>query len=565
MTDIELIENGILTNNYHALLNSSRKYNNTVSSCPIVIDKYYACFGNKMICGTTHEVINEIKDIADSAQYYRDKDGRKRQAHIYYICICDDIKILYANIKNDSIIRPFLKTETEPVYIDLGDNVRVVEYKGTASAYHKMCKSAGVLVYSKTGVVRQRLKDNWLNQTTWTHERIRSLYPDEVLYRAVIRWLYRGGKVFCEAKSDIIYNDVHAADITSAHVWHMLVDDYPTTAFTKVDGSIALDAINNHMSAILDVTFKNVKPKMMMGWENKYIDLKNPIWDGKGILHADEMRVMITEVDLKIYKIMYMWDDISINAAWIAHSNPLPAYLRTTIKQTVRHKQKLKHSGVTGNEYIEAKGDVNMLYGLTAQKLNMTICNKEGQGVGQEYNKIISNKILSPFWGIWTAAYTRLQQAELIRDLTCNGLHSIYGDTDSVYCVGNKDYFKTVVKEHNYKVKRINENKKLQGELADLGMWTVEEYNKFKSLGCKRYMYETDGKLIYKCSGILKDAMQGVTFDMFKNDTEISNARRILSRDETNGACYKYESVTLGKCAADAELSHWYLREILKL
>ena len=100
-TDIELSQMGIITTTYKAMLNSGRQYPNTISTAHITIcaDGRSAVIGNMQIQGDP-DVIQQLKYIVEQSQYYRDINGRKRPAHIYYICICADIKLLYANIYN---------------------------------------------------------------------------------------------------------------------------------------------------------------------------------------------------------------------------------------------------------------------------------------------------------------------------------------------------------------------------------------------------------------------------------------------------------------------------------
>lgn len=571
-TDIELSQMGIITTTYKAMLNSGRQYPNTISTAHITIcaDGRSAVIGNMQIQGDP-DVIKQLKYIVEQSQYYRDSNGRKRPAHIYYICICADIKLLYANIYNADDVSVYLKSKHEPLYIDVGECLRIVEYSGDPETYHNICKREGVLMYTATGIVRNRLKVNWNKQNTWTHDRIESLYPDEQLYRACMRWLYRGGKVFCAADPNTVYSDVKAADITSAHIYHMLTELYPTTPFQRADPNRAIEAIYHGLNAILDITFYNVTPRLNIGWETKTIDVIEPICDGKGILYADTMRVMITDVDWMTYQKVYNWDHCTVNAAWIAHSNKLPAYLRKTLKDTVRHKQELKHNGVTGDEYITAKRDVNMLYGMTAQKLNLTTCDKNGKGIEQNYNTAISHKILSPFWAVWTAAYTRYQQASMIERIFKNGAYCLYGDTDSIYWIDKNNNGSTalerIISDENMRIQSNNKLNGLSEDIADIGTWTIDRYKLFKALGCKKYMYsDMQGHIYYKCSGILSQAMNNITFDEFAPDTVIHNARRTICRKHNSEAAhYRYEDIKLDKCSSDVELEHWYIRNVLKI
>ena len=117
---------------------------------------------------------------------------------------------------------------------------------------------------------------------------------------------------------------------------------------------------------------------------------------------------------------------------------------------------------------------------------------------------------------------------------------------------------------------RIQSNNKLNvlsEDIADIGTWTIDRYKLFKALGCKKYMYsDMQDHINYKCSGILSQAMNNITFDDFTPDTVIHNARRTICRkSESEAAHYRYEDIKLDKCASDVELEHWYVRNVLKI
>lgn len=563
---------------YHAKYNISRRYTNCVSDVSIKVLRdergYTIAWGGIYMsrhtcrgCEGVEGAVECLQHTADELQGYRDKEGRKHPANILYLAYTSDIKLVYADIKDIPGVHAYLKSGTEPLYIDVGEHVRIIQSKHTPEFEHTQNKKCGVICYNATSYVRAMLAKNWTDKgTKWTHERIRSMYPDETLYRACMKWLYRGGKVFSLANPKRAYVCVDALDMTSAHIWGMLTQKYPTTYFKRVNAEMGIEcAMSGHLAVILDITFKGIAPRLGIGWENKRMTCMNPILQGKGILYADSMRVMLTEVDWQTYMLVYKWDECKVNAAWVAHKNPLPSYLRKTVIDAAVDKQRLKHAGVKGEEYDEAKRRANMLYGMTAQKLNLTTCGGDGKGVSIEYDKAISHRILSPFWAVWTVAYTRYMQARMISELAKLGISSLYGDTDSVYMSTVFDWTLAQSKLNSI-ARAANVKSKLPDELLDLGTWTYEYYPRFKCLGAKQYMYMCeDGHIEYKVSGVLGGALDGVDFEDFEESLEVKNARRIIVKKPGQLAHYEYENVRIGECADMCELSHWYERYVLNI
>lgn len=105
--------------------------------------------------------------------------------------------------------------------------------------------------------------------------------------------------------------------------------------------------------------------------------------------------------------------------------------------------------------------------------------------------------------GVWVTAWARweLQQLIDIADAT----HFVYADTDSVKYIGEIDY-----SEYNNEVmKRSKANgafaKDKSGKIHYMGIYEREHsYDKFITLGAKKYAYEIDGQTFVTCAGVNK-------------------------------------------------------------
>ena len=105
-------------------------------------------------------------------------------------------------------------------------------------------------------------------------------------------------------------------------------------------------------------------------------------------------------------------------------------------------------------------------------------------------------------WGVWVTAHARRELQEVI-DLA--GDNFVYTDTDSVKYIGDLD-----LTEYNA---RIRERSLSNGAYADdakgkrhyMGIYEVEQdYDRFITLGAKKYAYEQDGHCHVTCAGVNK-------------------------------------------------------------
>src|SRR5699024_458874 len=115
------------------------------------------------------------------------------------------------------------------------------------------------------------------------------------------------------------------------------------------------------------------------------------------------------------------------------------------------------------------------------------------------------NRFLYYAWGIWVTAYAR---RNLWTGILAVGEDYIYSDTDSIKAL-NYDKHSPYVEAYNKNVlnklyKMCDElgfdpelltPKTVKGEVKPLGIWEFEgNYNRFKTLGAKRYLVQEGDK-----------------------------------------------------------------------
>lgn len=558
---------------FRCKLNIHRKWTDAIRAIPILIsteryiDVNIIDYYKILRADTQREVSGVIGHLSawlTMSLQRHDNNGRRYAGSEKYIAVTDDIKLLWARIKNTSEATAYLTDSDMPLYIDIA-NMRIIQGECSCAGHSHIIDTAqelGVLCYNVAGEVRAMLHNAFVSQNMWTHERIADMYPrSEIIYKMYMSKLYRGGLCLCESQAR--EKCALMADITSAHIYQMCSKKYPTTAF-EISNAHTLDEcqniINKGYATIIDVEFREIKSRYDIGIETKPISAEDVRLDGTRIKSARRMRVLLTEIDLAIYQKMYTWSSTIVHYCAIAKKNKLPAYVRNTVKLLYTDKANKKKRG---EDYIKEKRRVNICYGAMGQKLNMTTLSPDGTVRKQDYNKVIAHKELSPFWAIWTSAYTRLQQIELICRAIIKGDRLVYGDTDSVYTDGGlRCGTAEAINEINEHI--VLENKK-NGLPTELGTWDLNWCREFRAIGAKQYMYiDRHGETHYTVSGINSAAMQALhpSFNEFCKKLQVPNARKYLYKDEKGNIRYKSVTVSIGDAVKAEEYGFFEKRKV---
>ena len=240
-------------------------------------------------------------------------------------------------------------------------------------------------------------------------------------------------------------------------------------------------------------------------------------------------------MDFDIIEYMYKFDkdNISIGDFMICDRGYLPTNFVRALLNTYQKKTELK--GVEGKEieYAVFKENQNSYYGMTVTSvlrdeykyindtwvnindmLNETELNDKNEMDINRYNKSY-NRHLYYLWGVFVTAYARHNIWEAI--IEC-GYDHVYADTDSEKCLNFSthaeffnQYNNRVIEKHKRACKVhdlplslcMPKNKK--GEVKVLGAFEYEGmYDKFKTLGAKRYLTQTGDKFSLTVAGLNK-------------------------------------------------------------
>lgn len=535
-------------------------------------------------------------DIVKTHQYNRDKNGNKHKCKVQFFGMIHNIAYEWAFCKRNMynlIGDVFLKEVRQPLYFDMYGIRFIDSYQITrmslsklAKTYTKTQKLVGDLdydvershltalteqelaycendvlilneyqdyyiktflksgiksfVYTQTGIVRAKLKQSFACQKQITKDDIIKMYPTErEIYNIDMKYLFRGGYVHGSAElfNQVLYN-IDSFDITSAHPYQICSKKFPISAFVldkKVSRETLDDVIQSNDAFILDITFQNihVSGKHSIESLSKCLEIKGAVVDNGRVYSADSMRVLLTDIDYSIYKMYYVWDDVNIKYVRRAKTAYLPRYVVESVLDAYETKEKLKLQNLP---YMLEKIFLNSIFGSFVTKIEPYTLKYENGIISKcenDYKKEVSKRVLSPYWGIWTTAYTRFQQLSLLHELD-----GIYGDTDSNKCF-HKDSNFDIVSSINKRIEKGNEIlcKRYHKDfrlVKELGQWDYEgTYTRFKMLGAKRYLYETDGDIHITCAGLPKSVEINDPFKNFIDGLHIAECKLTTSYCDT--------------------------------
>ena len=416
---------------------------------------------------------------------------------------------------------------------------------------------------TKTGYVRRYCRDECvgtgpLEKCSGSQNRYRKLIrsltlePDEYTQ---LKAAFQGG--FTHASpwySGKTLYDVDSYDFTSSYPAVIVSEKFPMSTSEKVvihDKDEFMYNINNYC-CLFDVHFTNIRPKLQT---DNIISISH-CWKHEGkyqtnngrVVWAEHIYTTITEVDFVCISWFYDWDEMEI-ANFRRYEK---AYLPTPFVEAVLklYKDKTELKGIDGKEaeYGLKKGMLNSCYGMMVTdicKSEITYVDDEwGEEEGNlseqiaKYNKGFGRFLFYP-WGIWVTAYARKNLYTGIREVNED---YVYSDTDSLKMLHGDRHTDYINEYNEYVTKKIHDAllwhwlpwntaapKSSDGVAHPLGVWDYEgHYDRFKTLGAKRYMLQAGDKYSLTVAGLnKKQAMEYISdksenpFDFFTNEMDV--------------------------------------------
>lgn len=321
---------------------------------------------------------------------------------------------------------------------------------------------------------------------------------------------------------------VKCKDFTSSYPYTLLSEKYPMEKFTKIEDTNNVDLLldKSDMYAFMfefrarGIKLKDYKFPMPIIQYSKLLKSVNAVQDNGRIIEADFVSMRITEIDLKLIKRYYEWDEVRLVDIYFAHKRYLPRWLTDYVFELFEAKTKLKKGDKV--LYNISKGKINSVYGVHVQKPVKDDIIEDYQtgehnsihhditSYAEKYQKYIDNfNTVLPFqWGVWVTAYALYN----LFDLGACAETWVYSDTDSCYGINWND---DAVKAYNDNCKKklidngygavvIDDKEYWLGVATDDG--DDDTYTEFRVMGSKRYCGRClgDNKIHITVAGVPK-------------------------------------------------------------
>lgn len=384
-----------------------------------------------------------------------------------------------------------------------------------------------------TGFVRRHCKEILTKNKKYL-KKIRSLTLEPEEYN-IVRSSFIGGFTHANFHSiGKIFENVASFDFTSSYPFVMLTQYFPMSKGVKVKIE-SLDQAKEYLKeycCIFKVRFTNLKAKP--GIPDNYLSFskieekitEDTILNNGRIHSAPQVTVCITEIDFDIICKTYTFDTVQFADFYIYDRGYLPKEFMEIILELYKNKTELK--GVIGKEeeYLKSKGMLNSLYGMAVTNIireeNKYIDDWEDPEYPEiekainSYNNQYGRFLFYP-WGVYVTAHAR---RNLWTGILACGNDYKYSDTDSIK-ITNYAKHMDYIEKYNARcidlIKKVCEWYKfdfedfeptdIKGKKHLIGVWDFEGvYDRFKTLGAKRYITEKNDKITLTCAGVGKKA-----------------------------------------------------------
>lgn len=361
------------------------------------------------------------------------------------------------------------------------------------------------------------------------------LWVNKLIDKSFIdKWFNGNGKITCY-------------DFASSYPWVMLSRKYPLSKFILTEYNKKYENDDKY-SYIIKIKFSQLECVCHNPYLSKHkaISLHGEKSDNGKLMHADECEYILTNIDMKIVRRNYKWQEMEIITFKYAINEYLPDDFRRYIVNMYCDKTTLKNVEGMQDLYLKKKQKINALYGMMLTKIFNDIVtfdcgewdtNKFCQEVfdrlkAEKEEKSMYNDFLPMQCGIWVTAYARLNLWENL--ILPNDEFVMYYDTDSVYFADNSvlgyvnKYNDTIPQQHAEISSQLEiESSQLSPSDIDgiphpIGMLDFDgEYIEGKFLGAKRYaLRKKNGQLKQTVAGVRKAGVEALcdSLDNFNVD-----------------------------------------------
>ena len=361
---------------------------------------------------------------------------------------------------------------------------------------------------------------NLMNQLTV------SAYEYKQLKRA-----FQGGFTHANAKyvGKVITN-VWSHDLASSYPTVMVLEKFPMSRarkITSIKDEDEFESLLQRYCCMFDLELFDVVPKLFQDnpiSASKCFVLEDAIENNGRVFSARRLKTTVTEQDFWTYAKFYDWSEMAVSNMRVYEKGYLPGDFVRTILKMYADKTSLKGIEEFAINYMISKNMINSAYGMVVTDINRKEFTYQGNEYVttqpdvdaniDKYNQSKKRFLFYP-WGVWVTAYARANLFSAIVELDSD---YIYADTDSVKYINpekHQRYFEVYSEIIHDKIEKaakyhgINPDhfapKKPDGTPAIIGIWDFDGiYDRFKTLGAKRYLTESNGKFSLTVAGTHK-------------------------------------------------------------
>lgn len=371
---------------------------------------------------------------------------------------------------------------------------------------------------TSTGYVRREVKKA-MEGVKKAMRKAQSIKLTEEIY-AMLKEAFRGGDTHANAYwVGEKLQEVDSYDMTSSYPYVIMTRKYPITQFTAVSPQSFNKWLKGGYAMLMHIKLENVRYSGKCG--APYISLsktqnsKKAVIDNGRILSAESLEMTITDVDFLIIKETYDYSAMYCSRLYVSHYDYLPAPIRQEVLSYFTQKCELKGNSDKEYEYMKSKNRLNGIYGMMVTDIlqdDILYSDMEWNTAEQDTTQTIEkyntnrHRFLAYQWGVWVTAWARLN---LHRGREPLGRDVIYGDTDSVKSFGNHDKFYDNLNDYiiseEIRKSPIPPHVKVNGKDYYMGVWEHDaHYKTFKTMGAKKYAYETEKGIGVTVAGLSK-------------------------------------------------------------
>lgn len=387
---------------------------------------------------------------------------------------------------------------------------------------------------TSTGYVRRDCR-----RSTEREEGYRELFKSLTMTKEVyllLKEAARGGDTHANRRlSGRILEDMDSFDVQSSYPAQLKMKRFPMTKFVPygdVESPEELERLLDAKACLFRVAFGGLRLKdeyaMPYISQDKASACVKGIFDNGRVLRAETLLLTVTDIDYKLIRRQYVWDEMYVSDMHVAEYGYLPESILAVVDKYFQLKTQLKgelaKAKAAGDleriadleyEYGKSKNRLNAIFGMmytdpvretvTLSGSEWTVETPDIEEALEKYYKSRNSFLYYP-WGVWTTAHAREHLADLV-DMTGQDT-TAYCDTDSSKCHADEE-IRARVDSKNQEIMAMAQERgaycDYDGTRYYMGIYEYEgHYDRFKTLGAKKYVYEKGGELHVTISGVAK-------------------------------------------------------------